>query len=128
MVIGYALKTKLEKSAKAFGRGLRVSRKDSKELCSAISGMSLDNGKRFLQELMEQNRSLGGKYYTSAAKGVMEILQSAENNAEFKGLDPERLFIHASAHKAFTFWRPRRFKLRRQKRKTTHIQVVLEQR
>ncbi|NIO23272.1 MAG: hypothetical protein GTN38_04575 [Candidatus Aenigmarchaeota archaeon] len=123
----YALKLNPKKSARAYGRALRISAKSSGVVCKAISGRNLAKGKELLQDLIEQRRDLDGKYYTNSSKGILNVIRSAEANAEFKGLDPNRLIIFASAHKGFTFVRPRRLKMRRTRRKMTNIQVVLQQ-
>ena len=124
----YVLNPKPGKSVKVFGRALRVSTKSSVKVCSAITGKSLLKGKLFVENLVSQKHSLDGKYYTKSAKEIAGLLQSAEANAEFKGLDPTKMFIHASAHQGFTFMTPRRFKLRGRSRKVTHIQLILQQR
>ena len=126
-MLRYARSPKPEKSAKVYGRNLRISRKSSVIVCKALTGLSLEKGNKLLENLITQKQSLDGKYYTNVSKQLSKLIAQAENNAEFKGLDTSRLIIHASAHKGFTFWRPRRFKLRRRKRKMTNIQIVLEQ-
>lgn len=123
----YTLNLNPKKSAKAYGRDLRISTKSSTIICRAISGKNLAKGKNLLQDLVEKRRSLEGKYYTNASKEILNIIKSAEANAEFKGLDLNRLVIFASAHKGSTFIRPRRLKMRRTRRKMTNIQVVLQQ-
>ncbi len=124
-MLRYAFNPKGEKSARAYGRGLRISRKSSEILCSNITGRSLLRGRRLLSDLIARRRSLNGKYYTNAAREMLDLLGSAQANAEAKGLDPDKLSIHASAHRGFTFWRSRRFKMRRQKRKVCNLQIVL---
>jgi len=123
----YALNMNPKKSARAYGRALRISTKSSVVVCRAVSGKNLDKGKRLLQDLLDEKRSLEGKYYTNTSKGILDVVKSAESNAEFKGLDLSRLVIFASAHQGFTFMRPRRLKMRRTRRKMTNIQVVLQQ-
>lgn len=125
---GYTHNPKPEKSVKVYGRGLRVSTKNSVTVCRAINGTHLNKGKRLLAGLLSQKESIGGKYYTNIAKELSTLLDSAAGNAEFKGLDPNKLLIHASSHKGFSFRRPRRFKMRGERRKVTNIQIVLEER
>ena len=127
MAVRYALDLNPKKSAKAYGRALRISTKNSVIVCRAVSGMNLMKGKRLLQDLIEERRDLNGKYYTNVSKELLRLIESAEKNAEFKGLDTGRLIIFASAHKGFTFMRPRRLKMRRTRRKMTNLQVVLQQ-
>ena len=127
-MLKYTFESNPKKSAKAYGRGARISPKHSVIVCSAVTGKPLSKGKELLEGLVSGSRSLDGKYYTNASRELLELVKSAENNAESKGLNAERLFIHASAHKGFSFWRPRAFKMRGQHRKATNLQVVLEQR
>lgn len=115
-----------KKSAKSYGRALRISTKNSAVVCKAISGMRLEKGKALLQDLLDQKRGLSGKYYTNVARQLLNIIKNAESNAESKGLDIEKLHINSSAHNGFTFYRPRGWKRRREQRKVTNLQVVLE--
>ncbi len=127
IMTGYALNKNEKKSAKVLGRGLPVSTKDSVAICRKLSGMNLQKGKEFLLGVLSEKRSIGGKFHTKAAFEIMGLLNSADSNAEFKGLDAERMIISASAHEGYTFYRPRRFKARGRKKKVTHVQIVLEQ-
>jgi large subunit ribosomal protein L22 len=122
----YSLNTDNKKSARAIGRGMRISTKSSVTVCRAVSGMRLERGKKLLQDLLDQKRSLSGKYYTNTTKGILDLIKSAEANAESKGIDPESLHIHAAANQGYTFYRPRRFKRRRERAKVTNLQVILE--
>lgn len=126
-MLRYALNPKSEKSVKVFGRALRISNKNSVMVCRVISGLNLKKGKELLERLINRKEGLNGKYYTNAAKEILNLLKSAESSAEFKGLQKEKLIIYASSHYGFKFFRPRRFKLRGQKRKITNIQIILEQ-
>ncbi len=127
-MLRYTMNPKQEKAVKVYGRGLRISKKNSVTVCKAITGLNLEKGKDLLERLIDQKQNLDGRYYTNIAKELSNLLKLAENNAEFKGLDTSRMLIHASAHKGFTFYRPRRFKMRRMKRKATNIQIILEER
>jgi large subunit ribosomal protein L22 len=126
--MSYAFNPNPKKSARAYGRSLRISTKSSVIVCSAVNGKLLEKGKKLLEDIASEKRSLDGKYYTHVTKELLDLIKSAEKNAEFKGLEKERLFIHASAHTGFGFWRPRAFKMRGQERKISNLQVVLEQR
>ncbi len=124
----YAYNPENRNVVRAYGRGLAVSTKSSALVCRHVTGMSLQKAKRFLEELIEQKTSISGKHYTGVAGEILRLLASAESNAEFKGLDPARMVVHVSAHKGFTYYRPRGMKRRREKKKVTNLQVVLEQR
>lgn len=124
----YVLNPKPEKSVKVYGRGLRISAKKSTEICRAITGMTLPKAQAFVEGLVTQKISLNRKYHTNTATEILSLLKSAEANAEFKGLNAERMFLHASAHEGFQYMTPRRFKSRGQRRKIAHVQIILEQR
>ena len=126
-MLKYAFSPKPEKSAKAYGQALRISQRNALPVCRAISGLPLEKGRKLLKDLLEKKRSLNGKYYTKTVKEILKLLESAASNAEFKGLDPKKLIIYASAHKGFTFHRPRKFKMGRQRRKVANVQIVLIQ-
>lgn len=127
-MLRYVLNLDKKRSAKAYGRNLRISTKNSVIVCRAINGLRYSKGKKLLEDLINKKRNLNGKYYTKTATEILNILESAKNNAEAKGLDINKLVIHASAHKGFRFYTPRRFKLRRRSTKNTNIQIILEER
>lgn len=123
---GYTLKVNNKKAAKVYGRSLPISTKNSVEVCKAISGMNVEKGKKLLMDMLNEKRSIKGKYYTNATFEILKLINSAESNAEFKGLDADKMVIHASANEGYTFFRPRRFKMRGRRKKITHVQIVLE--
>jgi large subunit ribosomal protein L22 len=148
---GYSI-TNLDpaKTVKCAGRELRVSHKAAREVCTAIKGMMLDQAKEYLNKVVAKrqpvpfrryNKTLGhrhgvvnafaARYPTKTAKAVLKILEGAEANAEFKGLDVERLrIIHAAAYPGMKIKRfiQRAFGRSSPKVQTlTHIEVVLEQ-
>jgi large subunit ribosomal protein L22 len=139
-----------EKTAKASAREVRVSHKHAREICKTIKGMMLDNAKTYLRDVMDKkkavpfrryNKKLGhrhgtpktaaGRYPIKAAKQVLNTLQSAESNAENKGLDLDRLRItHASAYPGMKIKRytPRAHGRASPKYETTtHIEIVLNE-
>ena len=126
-MLRYSLNPRKEKSVRVYGRGLRVSRKNSMVVCKEISGKTLPKATVFVEGLVNGDRDLDGKCYTNASKEILQLLMSASNNAEFKGLEADRMIVNASAHNGFRFMRNRRFKMRRQKRKVTNIQLVLQE-
>jgi len=128
LMIRYSLNPPKKTSIKVYGRGLRVSRKNSMAICREITGKPLPKAKAMMERIVNKEQTLDGKkYFTNASKEILELLKSAENNAEFKGLEASRLIVNASAHNSFGFSRPRRFKMKRQSAKTTNIQMVLVQ-
>jgi large subunit ribosomal protein L22 len=125
---GYSAELDPESTARARGKDLRVSYKNSIAVCDAVRGMPIENAKDYLEEVIKKdtpvpfhkhNRHLNhrkgtgfgpGKYPVNAAKAVLDLINVAENNAEYKGLDPEGMFIaHISAYRGRIFegWRAR---------------------
>ncbi len=148
---GYSI-TNLDpaKTVKSAGRELRVSHKAAREVCTAIKGMTLDQAKEYLNKVTIKkqpvpyrrfNKTLGhrhgvtnafaARYPVKTAKAMLQVLEGAEANAEFKGLDVERLrIIHAAASPGM---KAKRFTQRAFGRSSprvqtlTHIEVVLEE-
>ncbi|RLI96237.1 MAG: hypothetical protein DRO99_04790 [Candidatus Aenigmatarchaeota archaeon] len=127
-MLKYAYNPNPKKSVKVYGRNMRISTKHSVAVCRAITGTTLARAKRLLQNILDEKVSLDGKYYTSTVNEVMGLLNVAESNAESKGLDTEKMVVHASAHRGFNYRTPRRFKLARRTARMTNLQIVLEER
>lgn len=122
----YSLQIDPKKSAKAFGRVLRISTKHAIAICNMINGMSLQKAKAAVQRIIEGKDSLDGKYYSNAMAEMLDLMESAEANAKAKGLDVNKLIVKASATKGFTFHRPRsRRKLAGRIGRMTNVQMIL---
>ena len=119
-----------KKTAGAKFENARISLKSSRIICNEIRGKPVGRAKKLLEDLVNEKRSLGGKYYTNTAKKILEILINAEANAKAKNMNGERLFIKlAKADKGRTFVRPRSRSGRRGERaKMTHVEILLEER
>jgi large subunit ribosomal protein L22 len=109
-----------DRTAKASGRDLRISPKAAREVCETIRHMSIENARSFLQEVIDKRRAVpyrrhkkevshksgiegfyAGRYPVKVARAFLNILDSAEANADFKGLDTERLkIVHIAAQRA----------------------------
>jgi len=139
------------KVAKAVIRNVPVSIRDLYNVCKAIRGMKLDEAKKFLNRVLEEKEALpfwryshgashranispkwkvkSGRYPKKAIKYVLKVLENAENNANSKGLDMEKLkIVHIAAHKGITIKRfmPRAFGRSTPKfRRTSNIEVIL---
>ncbi|PDM26635.1 50S ribosomal protein L22 [Candidatus Bathyarchaeota archaeon B24-2] len=103
---------------KASGREVSISHKAAREICKTIKGMRLEVAKEFLQKVIlkktpvpfrrykkkvAHRRGLqkfyAGRYSVKAAREILKVLENAEANAEYKGLDTDNLYIiHASAY------------------------------
>jgi len=139
-----------ETTARASGRELKVSHKAAREVCRAVRGMMLTTAKQYLRDVIAMrkavpyaryNKKLGhrhglvrtfaGRYPIKTSEQVLRILQSAEANAENKGLDVDRLrIIHAAAYPGMKL---KRFTPRAHGRAspkyntTTHIEIVIDE-
>ncbi|MGC8812755.1 MAG: uL22 family ribosomal protein [Candidatus Aenigmatarchaeota archaeon] len=118
------------KTASAVLEDARVSLKHSVAVCKEIKNKKIEKAKKFLEMLAEKKIDLNGKYYTNAARKILEILKTAEANAKVKNLNPERLFVKiAKADKGRVFTRPKsRWRFRGRKAKVTRIEIKLEER
>ena len=140
----------LEKTAKASGREIRVSHKQAREVCKTINGMKLDQAKDYLKQVVLKKKpvpfrrfkkhvghrhglekAFSGRYPVKAAQEILRVLEGAEANAEYKGLDMENLrIIHASAYPGMKIKRftPRAFGRSSPRFNTlSHVELVLEE-
>lgn len=136
-----------DKTAKAFGYELHCSRKDSRNIAHAIKGMKVSEAKKYLQEIIDQKRALPAVYHKQkrahqkgigpgsfpqkAAKYVLKILENAENNAEYKGFDPDNMkIIHASAYggRVIKGIMPRaQGRATNKNTRTTNVEIIIEE-
>lgn len=133
---------KEEHMARAVGRALPISTKKSVEICSFLRNKSVARAKAILNDAMDlkhaipyrrYNRAMGhrpgpmanGGFPVKACGHILAILESAESNAQFKGLSTANLVVaHICAHKASNQMHYGRLG---RKMKRTHIEVVLEE-
>jgi large subunit ribosomal protein L22 len=139
-----------EKTAKASGRELKVSHKAAREVCKAIKGMMLNNAKQYLRDVAAKKKAVpytrytkklphrhgltntfAGRYPIKASQQILDVLESAQSNAENKGLDVDRLrIIHAAAYQGMKLKRYARRAHGRSSPKydtTTHVEIVLDE-
>lgn len=143
----YVVETDKKKSARATAVNTPISPRDALEIVRTVKGMKLESAKDYLERVISKKsavpyrkfldsvshkRGIGpGRYPVKAARYVLETLTNAENNAEFKQLDSEKLVIKSAvaqpappikyyAYKAYgssgNFYRER-----------VHIQIILEE-
>ena len=138
------------KTARAMAKSLKISPKHSVEICNAIRGMDVAKAKVYLEDVIEMKKSVpfkrhnkkvghrkgqegwaAGRYPVKAAEQILKVLENAEANAEYKGMDTEKLFIeHISSHKGVVIpgYIPRAFgRMTPFNTPTTHIQSVLQE-
>lgn len=116
------------KFAKARGRNVKASTKSSVIVCRAIRNKPLKRAKRLLEDLSTGKRELEGKYYTKSVREILNLVNSCEKNAEFLGLDSDRLFVHARAHGGEIMHRKRRKSGFGSRMKSTNIEIMLVER
>ncbi len=119
MGISYSVEVDEERSAKAMGRELSVSKKDAVELCRHVKGLPLGDAWDTLRAiadgeepvpLKKHNSGVGhrsnidgwdaGRFPKKAAESLLDILYNAEANADNQGYDPDEMVVeHIAAHK-----------------------------
>jgi large subunit ribosomal protein L22 len=107
-----------DKTALGSGREIRISPKAAREICNELRGLRLEAAKTYLEEVIAMRQAVPyrrhdkkvghrkglhkadtGRYPVKASKQILRVLQNAENNADYKGLDLDRLRVtHISAY------------------------------
>jgi large subunit ribosomal protein L22 len=120
MKLNYSIESNPEKTSKAIGKELHISRKQAHEISSAIKGMKLDTArdflknvvllkqvvpyKRYVKDVSHKRGMCTGRYPQKAAKEFLKILLNAQNNARYKGLESDDLLIKlVNTKKGHTF-------------------------
>jgi len=129
--------------SRASVRDLGISTKHSIEICSAIRNKRVITVKSFLENVIAKkvpvrytrfNWGVGhrkgtgaaGRYPVKAAAEILMVIESAEKNAQQKGLNSADLVIRSIvANNGPRVWHYGR--QRRRKTKRTHIEIVLAQ-
>jgi large subunit ribosomal protein L22 len=99
--------------ARARGIEMPISPKKTYEVLNAIRGMSVEKARTLLEEVVALKRPVPfrrynqetahhpgtgpGRYPKKVAKSVLAVLRNAEENAEYDGLDAERLYVKIAA-------------------------------
>lgn len=132
-----------EHSSKAVGRSLPISTKHSVEICRCIRNKPIERAKNILKDAISKKKPIpfkrfktishkpgkmaSGRYPVKASKEILQLVESAEANAQFKGLNVSNLIVsHICAHKASTPYHYGRQKRRKMKR--TNVEILLEER
>ena len=123
-----------------------ISHKHAREIGRTISGMSLERAQDYLNEVVNKTRAvpfrrynnqvghrsdpgvMAGRYPVKAAGEILRLLANLESNAEFKGMDIDRIVLqNVTVHKGGI---TKRFMPRAMGRATprndarTHVEVV----
>lgn len=108
-----------ETTARAIGRELPISPKKAVELCRAIRGKTVEDAKEYLGRVITKEQPVPmrryktmiahksgvgpARYPVKVARHFLKVLQSAEENAGYKGLEVDSMRIRiAAAHKGVT--------------------------
>ncbi|MFH0752168.1 MAG: 50S ribosomal protein L22 [archaeon] len=129
--------------ATAKGTNIPISRKNSIEIASFIRGKDVSKIKKTLENVLKEktavpfkrfNKDRGhkkgpiaaGRFPKKATKEILKLIESAEANAQNKGLNSESLTLSTIVvNKGTTQWRHGR--QRRRQRKMCHIEVTVEE-
>jgi large subunit ribosomal protein L22 len=145
--MGYTIETDPEKTSKAIGKEASVSPKKCREVCKMLVGMNVEDAKTYLKEVADLKRPVPytrfkmmlspkpkvgpGRYPKSAALAILRVIESAQSNAEYKGLDADSMRVKvAAAHRGRI---QKGYMPRAQGRsspwneQTTNIEIVLEE-
>ena len=130
-------------------REKKISHKHAREVSVAIKGLTVEKARDYLQSVIEHKRSIpfrrfknqvghrtdpgvmSGRYPQKAAKEILKLIDNLESNAEYKGIDLDRLrIINATVHKGRLL---KRFIPRAMGRATaknnvfTHVELVAQE-
>ena len=99
--------------ARARGLELPMSPKKTYEVLNAIRGLPVERARHLLEEVVAlkravpfrrynqetaHHRGIGpSRYPKKVAKNVLAVLRNAEQNADYEGLDAERLYVKVAA-------------------------------
>ncbi|OPY48977.1 MAG: 50S ribosomal protein L22P [Methanosaeta sp. PtaU1.Bin060] len=108
---------------------LHISPKHAREICRTLRGMKADSARSYLEDVIALKKPVpfkryrrnvahrhglvgadAGRYPEKAAKAVLIVLENALANAEYKGMESEKMRIyHAGTLKGRTIrgWMPR---------------------
>jgi large subunit ribosomal protein L22 len=130
--------------AKAVGKNLRVSWKHCTEIGRFIKGDSVEKAKNKLEKVMDKDLAVPatkfdtdaghqgsgqgkGRYPVKAAEEVLQVLESAEGNAENEGLNPAALEVQEFiTNQGPSFRTPKRHRGR--ELKSGHIKIIVGER
>lgn len=126
-----------------------MSHKHAREIAVAIKGLSIEKARDYLQAVVNKERAIpfrrykeqvghksdpgvmSGRYPQKAATEFIKLLDNLESNAEYKGMDLDRLkLVNATIHKGVVV---KRFIPRAMGRATpknnvlTHVELVAQE-
>ncbi|MCH7876766.1 MAG: 50S ribosomal protein L22 [Thaumarchaeota archaeon] len=130
-------------------REKEISHKHAREVAVAIKGLSIEKARDYLQAVIRKDRAvafrrfknqvghksdpgmMSGRYPQKTAREFIKVLDNLESNAEYKGMDLDRLkIINATVHKGVII---KRFIPRAMGRATpknnvlTHVELIAQE-
>ncbi|MDR0767635.1 MAG: 50S ribosomal protein L22 [Methanosarcinales archaeon] len=144
----YSVKADPETSSRAMASELHISFKKTREICHFIQGMRLPQAQAYLNEVVAMKKAIpfkrhtdgaghqkgemaAGRYPVNASAEVLKVLRNAESNAEYKGLEPSRMFvksIRANRGRVIRGFRPRaRGRASPKNTTTVNIEIILSE-
>jgi large subunit ribosomal protein L22 len=146
---GYTFEAKgTDEVARARAIEMPMSPKKTYEVLNAIRGLPLERAKSLLEDVLDEKKAIPfrrynqevahkrgtgpGRYPIKVCKSVLQVLQNAEANAEYEGIDTEALVVLVAscargrirkanmprAHGRATAWNEQ----------TTNVEIVLAER
>jgi large subunit ribosomal protein L22 len=141
-----------KKQAKAIIANANASLKYSTEFCREIKGRPLAKAESFVRDVLEHRRWLplrafkkkvahrkgdaqsgvkAGRFPEKTARVFLKLLESVKANADYKGLDTEKLLlVHAFASQGFarvSFQTKGQIGGKRRKKPSVHLEVVVQE-
>ncbi len=126
-----------------------ISHKHAREIAVVIKGMSIESARDYLQDVIRLKRAvpfrryhnevghksdtgvMAGRYPQKAATEFVKLLDNLESNAEYRGMDLDRLkIINATVHKGRKIQRFTPRAMGRASPKTdvlTHVELVAQE-
>ena len=130
-------------------REKQISHKHAREIAKQLKGLSIEKARDYLQDVVNKERAvpfrryktqvghrsdpgvMAGRYPEKSAKEFVKLLDNLESNAEYKGMDLDRLkIVNATVHKGVVI---KRFIPRAMGRATpknnvlTHVELVAQE-
>jgi large subunit ribosomal protein L22 len=146
---GYTYRTESGVSvARSRGVELPISPKKTYEVLNAIRGLPLERARTVLEEAVSLKKAIPfrrynqetahhtgvgpGRYPKKVARHLLKVLVNAEANAEYEGLDTERLYLRVAASSRGRIRKARMPRAQGRStnwnEQTTHVEIVLAER
>lgn len=139
----------ITRHARAALREKEISHKHAREIAVSIKNLSVEKARDYLNAVVRKERAvpmrrykkqvghksdpgmMAGRYPVKAAAEFIKLLDNLESNAEYKGMDIERLrIVNATVHKGVIIERftPRAFGRASPKNNVlTHVELVAKE-